>query len=131
MISKPLHIGKSAWLAALVFTLLGLYFSASVLTAYPTLHHHSGASSAPENDAWHGKTSHDGPDSDAPDPHGRENCQICHLQSTLASSIPPAAPDLFFLIQVRAFLVLPYASFIPQVLIAGVQSRGPPSILPV
>jgi hypothetical protein len=130
MILKSFHIGKGAWLAALVFTLLGLYFSASVLTAHPSFHHHSDASSVPDSDARHGKSSHEGSGSDTPASHGHGNCQICHIQSMLANAVPPEAPILSFSIRFRPFPPPPYASFVPQVLIAGVQSRGPPAILP-
>lgn len=130
MISKPCIIGLKARLQALAFILAGLCLSASVVTAFPNLHHHSNHS-ASESRAQHGNGSHEGSGSDAPAPHGHENCQFCLIQSTLGHSIPPTAPDIRFLIQARAFLVLPCASFIPQVLIAGVQSRGPPAFLPV
>lgn len=112
------------WKTLAVF-LVGLYFSASTLTAFPGLHNHSGMSGL-EAEHTHGGEGHEDSKPAAPATHDNGNCQVCQLHSALGDSVPPFgpsfSPDLRF-----QFYVPSYPSpRVQRLLVAELHSRGPP-----
>lgn len=125
MKAKGYHIGLNTWWKTLAVFLLGFYFPATTLSAFPGLHNHS-ALSALEADRSHDGAGHDRSKPRAPSSHGHENCQICHIQTALADSILPTGQAVYLAVLFHSFL-LPYsAPGVPQLLIAEPKSRGPP-----
>lgn len=111
----------------LVF-LLGLYLSATILPSFPGLHDHSGLT-AFAAEASHEKDPHGNSGPSAPASHDHENCQICHIQSTLAGSILPSGPTLFMAVEFHSYLLPHCVPCVPQILTSAYPSRGPPRFL--
>jgi hypothetical protein len=125
MKAKGYHIGPGTWWKTLAVFLLGFYFPASTLSAFPGLHNHSAPASF-EADSSHDDAGHDSSMPREAGSHGDENCQICHIQTALGDSILLTGPIVHFTLSLESIPLPESAPGLPQFLIAEYQSRGPP-----
>lgn len=119
------RIGLNICWKTLAVFLLGFYFPASTLSAFPGLHNHSALASF-EADRSHDDEGHDGSMPRETGSHGDENCQICHIQTALCDSILLTGPIVHFTISLQSIPLPESVPGLPQFLIAEYQSRGPP-----